>query len=254
MLLNNITLKTKYNNHEEYLKSNKILNVKTTSDLSILFTPELTYSFIIDNFNNKTLYDFIDFHNEFESKQFDYKTAIPLNIYINSPGGYLYVFNIIKDIIENSNLTITLISGGEISSAAFLLLYFTRNVQKRILPDSISVMHSPTSSFDYRDLLKSFSSTEQNRFTYLSQLNDTYLEIFKELNVFNEKELDLMKKGEDLFLTGKNLHDIFLNCPFGSYSFDPLYFEDSEPEKPITENNDFHITEENEVIVHTNEQ
>lgn len=232
MILENLKIKTQFNNQEEQLKTTKVLNVKTQSGINILFEPEINYSFVINKFNNETLYDFIEYHNKLEEAQYNNKMPLPLTVYIDSPGGYLHVYNMIKDIIENSNLPICLVGSGEISSAAFLLLYFTRNVNKRILPYSMSIMHSPTSSFDYRDLLKSFSSNEKTRYSYLSEMNKNFLDVFEHLNVFDNKTLSLLEKGEDIFLNQDDLHNIFLKCPFGVYDYDPLYFKNEQPEQP----------------------
>jgi ATP-dependent protease ClpP protease subunit len=170
--------------------------------------------------------------NYYFNKEFDFTSSLELldflnncvmmenegvypsvNIYLNSPGGSFSEYLLIKDMIENSLLDITLIGNNELSSATFLLFYFTDNVNKRILQGTFALLHTLDHSFSDRSK-RNLDDYSVKMPKNLDDLNQVYHDYFKEYKVLNTIQLKKYMKGEDIILLEDELNKIMKNCIF----------------------------------------
>lgn len=138
-----------------------------------------------------------------------------VHFYLDSPGGYNHVMEVIKSMLENSEFPITLIATGEIQSAAFLLFYFSK-LNKVILPNTIAMAHTLTKIYEDRDIRQNSKYYIRSK-KQLDDMNQNVIDKFRAYNVLSPEDMEDYIKGEDVLILYEELIDIMKNCPYGTY-------------------------------------
>jgi ATP-dependent protease ClpP protease subunit len=136
-----------------------------------------------------------------------------VNIYLNSPGGSIAEYQLIKDMLETSPLDITLIANYELSSSTFLLFYFTDNVNKKILEGSFATIHTADLHFSDRER-RTGSDFSIKMTENLNKMNETFYNKFRDYKILNPTQLKRFLKGDDIILLDEELKKIMKNCIF----------------------------------------
>lgn len=175
--------------------------------------PNVSYYFNAD-FNDDSVKEVINFFNGWGGLDPDTE----IDFYLNSPGGLLPAYSVLKNILERSPFVINLINAGEVSSYAFILFYSCRNVNKVLLDNTTGLIHTVSSTFEDRELRKNDNFTRMKKL-HLDRCNLDLLELIKENKILPTAAIRKLEKGEDIILLHKDLHKIMLHCPFGNYIY-----------------------------------
>ena len=130
-----------------------------------------------------------------------------IDIYFNSCGGDFDAKQAFIDYfkrLKENGYRITLISVGDISSAAFEI-FFCQHVERRILNMSWSAVHLPYSHKNINEL--SNNQCEIFRREQLEKHFPSILEWFTSLG-FSNKEIKLLKEWKDIYLDTNRLQEI----------------------------------------------
>lgn len=166
-----------------------------------------------EDFSKEASTKLLDFLNNCVMMRDEEGNYPAVDIYLNSPGGLISEYQLIKDALENTELDITLICNEEISSCAFLLFYFTDNVNKKVLEYSFALIHTADQSFSDRG--KRFADDYHVKMPEnLDILNQTYAERFSQYKILNASQIKRYLKGEDIILNSIELKKIMKSCPF----------------------------------------
>lgn len=168
--------------------------------------------YLYKEFTVEAVEEFAQFLNNCSSLE----PSTPLDIYIHSQGGDLACIESIRSMVERSELDITLIAVN-VFSAAFHLLYMC-NSKKKVLPNSVALLHRASVAFEDRDLKtsrKTFFSDLKER---LDSINENALEMLRNYKILTPLEIRRFESGEDIILDSARLHKIMKKCPYGTYT------------------------------------
>lgn len=170
--------------------------------------------YLNQTFNAAEANRFIDFMNSVRLQETE--EAPEIDIYINSDGGELDIAYLIKDILEKSNMIINLIANNDLHSAAFILFYTCKHVNKFILDSTYSIIHTVSRLYEDRELrgADTYSKTLKK---FLDEENNHFLRIWEENNVMTISQIKKYKKGEDIILSTLDLKSLMKKCPYGNY-------------------------------------
>lgn len=159
-------------------------------------------------FNGETIDDLISRISESLYKPSPYNTSTDENqvvIYINSSGGEVDEMERLLYMIECHKEQITLVAIGVIGSCAFEL--FSRYTgKKKILKDTIAIVHLYNRDLSSRDLLDS-KSFETFIHKDLIRSNNTVLEQYAQF--LSKDELKNMSKGQEIYIDYPRLVEMF---------------------------------------------
>jgi ATP-dependent protease ClpP protease subunit len=166
-----------------------------------------------EEFAGETTLKLLDFLNNCAMMRDEEGNYPSVNIYLNSPGGSVAEYQLIKDMLETSVLDITLTANYELSSSTFLLFYFTDNVNKKILDGCFATIH--TADLHFSDRERRMGSDFSIKMTEnLNKLNEIYYNKFKDYKILNPTQLKRFLKGDDIILLDEELRKIMKNCIF----------------------------------------
>lgn len=168
--------------------------------------------YLTPNIDDECTYELIDFLN----KSNENPETTEVDIYLHSLGGSNTCAQIIKDLLKNSPLSITLIAAGEISSAAWDIFYFTEGVLKKILPGTIAVLHMATHTIESRDLHKKDQWVLQQKIK-LDLINKEMYDALKLYRVLSPKLLLQWSKATDVTLVYPEIVELMSRCPYGTF-------------------------------------
>jgi ATP-dependent protease ClpP protease subunit len=168
--------------------------------------------YLTPDINEDAVHDLIDFLNMVLGNP----EITDIDIYLHSVGGYDSSAQIIKNILKNCPLTITLIAAGEVSSAAWDIFYFTEKVYKRILPGTVAVLHIATHTIESRDLHRNEQWVSQQKIK-LELMNIEKYEAFYNYTVLPPILLEKWKNGENVMLVYPEIVELMSRCPYGVF-------------------------------------
>lgn len=166
-----------------------------------------------EEFIGETTLKLLDFLNNCAMMRDDEGNLPSVNIYLNSPGGSVAEYQLIKNMLETSELDITLIGSYELSSSTFLLFYFTDNVNKLLLDGCFATIH--TADLHFSDRERRIGSDFSIKMTEnLNKMNELFYTKLKDYKILNPTQLKRFLKGDDIILLDEDLRRIMKNCIF----------------------------------------
>jgi ATP-dependent protease ClpP protease subunit len=169
--------------------------------------------YMSEDFSKESSIKLLDFLNNCVIMRDEEGNYPAVDIYLNSPGGLISEYQLIKDALENTELDITLICNEEISSCAFLLFYFTDNVNKKLLENTYAIIHTVDQSFSDRGR-RSGDDYHTKLPESLNMLNQIYADRLRDHKILNSTQLKRYLKGEDITLNFFELKKVINNCPY----------------------------------------
>lgn len=159
--------------------------------------------------DDEQLNNFITFYNDLytEAKNVD------LTFYFSTVGGGEEVYTVLKDMLENSDMKITVVGHTDLSSFGFYLFY-DLNVDKVLKPYTNGVIHTISIHLVERDLLHNNSRLKSN-FKTLKRHNERISKII-EGSSLSDKKKKAFKKGKDVHLNSKEVEALMKSSPFGN--------------------------------------
>lgn len=175
--------------------------------------------------NDESVKTFMSFYNNLLMTQSDINKPITLNLFLESDGGLISSYTVLKTLLENSPLNINLIATSHIMSSAFLLFYKSRGINKYLTENTVGLIHTLTRDYNDRDLR---NNGREHSFSKkcLDSENEELLRFLKDHGVVSQKQIAEIDNGEDVYLTYAELDQIMRNCPYGN-------FRSSEPDIKI---------------------
>lgn len=142
--------------------------------------------------NIANLNNFIEFYNEKSTQN------VKIDLYLTSDGGDSTVYNILKNMLESSNMEITLIAHTNISSYAFILFCFLKT-EKKLLEHTTAEIHMISAHICERDVV-SDSKGYRILKKELSVENKEMLSLVKKSNLSEKKKINY-ENGKDVYLS-----------------------------------------------------
>lgn len=138
----------------------------------------------------------------------------PVTVYISSEGGEIRIAETIMDIIEHCSAKITFVASGELCSSAFELFFNTKCFDKRILPQTIGMIHQAKCPYEYNEAGKPADGYSK---IVRSNLKRSYLKgiIYLQKLGLTEKEIEDYKSGKDIFFDCARLKQFLKNSQHG---------------------------------------
>lgn len=150
-------------------------------------------------FDSEALEIFIKSWNE--SNKSDDKSKV---IYIDSVGGLISAFQVVKNIIDSNKDEVTLIAAGEIHSGAFEL-FFSVKCKRIILPFTFGMYHFGYDDITVDEYGKAKDEYSKARMANLKLMKSTTVSFCKKIGM-NHKEVELIKSGKDVFFQQDRLN------------------------------------------------
>ena len=151
-----------------------------------------------DEINEKTISDLIDKIDEHSDKK--------INLYLTSGGGSVSAGIVFTDYLNQCGYDLTLIASWTLNSGAFDIFFKAVNVDRRIMPNTHSLIHLSRRDVSTIELLKN-NSYDSFLKKELEETNSEWLEFFKEVGI-KEKHLKQIAKGEDVILRYEELAEL----------------------------------------------
>lgn len=121
-----------------------------------------------------------------------------INLYFQSNGGQICEAGVLLDYLNCRKDKIVLVGNFSIDSAAFSVFCNCKN-EKRILPDTTAVWHTPSVDYNTRDI-RDKKSTEYLYFKQEKGLNEKYMNFYRSVGA-TEKEIKKMENGGEILIT-----------------------------------------------------
>lgn len=132
-----------------------------------------------------------------------------ITIYLNCTGGSANVYEIMNDIINKNPDRFELIAMNGILSAAFML-FFKATCSKRIMMNTIGMIHQGNQEFTLNDNLKPTYTIDVAWKKRMKKEHLQGIEFVKSIGL-NKKELKKYKRGDDVYFQYERLVELFNN-------------------------------------------
>ena len=152
----------------------------------------------------------INFIRELEDLQSDEKPITELTVYLKTIGGGIVDEKLLVDYLNNYPVKINLVVYGECLSAGMLILCDFYNGDIKVLNNTLGMFHYPEIQISTRETIKKHSCDNFLNKEYLDEIMES-IEKYMEKMKLTEKEIMVIRRGEDMYFTAKRLNEIVNN-------------------------------------------
>ena len=139
-------------------------------------------------------------------KQLEEHSDKQINLYFSSAGGGVGAGEVLTDYFNYRGLDLTLISNWSMNSVAFEVFFKSISINKRIMPNTHSVIH-----FARRDMssidLKDKKTYEYFLFEDVKKGNSEYLKFLAKIGI-SKNDIETVRKGKDVILDYDRLKEL----------------------------------------------